>query len=107
MSRCICSFSALRMTLSSSGSPNSTYQRTGTLGRRTNSGVDEAPFEIVGWIGNSTEYAPWVISRDETDYGGPQASIHAGRWYTLQSVAEDNTDAVSDIVLDYVMDVFE
>jgi len=39
---------------------NSKYQRTGTLGRRWTTEVDTQPNEIVGKVGNNTEYAPPV-----------------------------------------------
>ena len=75
--------------------PDSTYRRTGTLGRTLGSdtlgGVVGAPeiFEVrsmgsnfEGHFGTNLEYAPYVIG-DTT-----QAKIHQGRWWTLSKVVE-------------------
>lgn len=39
---------------------NSKYERTGTLGRRWTTEVDVQTNEIIGKVGNNTEYAPQV-----------------------------------------------
>ena len=81
--------------------PNSTYKRTGTLGRTL--GVSEgghklgkpAIFEVrqrgsqmtSGHIGTNLEYAPQVI-------GDHQDPVHTGRWYTLKGVAVSAEKAV-------------
>ena len=41
---------------------NSKYVRTGTLGRRWTTDVDVKSDEIIGKVGNNTEYAPRVQS---------------------------------------------
>lgn len=71
---------------------NSTYTRTGTLGRSLTAMQGQAPGALsrvesvgahsIGYIGTNIVYAPYVIDENE------QASVHRGRWYTLQSVVK-------------------
>ena len=80
---------------------DSSYRRTGTLGRTLGSGMaggrgSEKPevFElrevgssaegalIEGHFGTRLEYAPYVIGDNE------QAWMHAGRWWTISKVGE-------------------
>ena len=42
--------------------PKSKYRRTGTLGRRWATKIDESAGGLVGKVGNNTEYAPLVQS---------------------------------------------
>jgi hypothetical protein len=60
---------------------NSTYTRTGTLGRRMYTQVRPLGQETVGVIGNNTEYAPFVIDENR------QARQNS-HWWTLQAVVE-------------------
>ncbi len=65
---------------------NSTYRRTGTLGRKWASKVDQAGNGLRGRVGNNTEYAPLVQSRRF------QSRVHRGLWintdeYVVQTEA--------------------
>ncbi len=68
--------------------PRSTYRRTGTLGRRWTTRVQNPPGGLQGKVGNNTRYAPWVQSRRF------QAGIHRGRWQTDEQVTERNRQAI-------------
>lgn len=68
----------------------SSYVRTGTLGRRWTTQIDETPNKVIGRVGNNTEYAPWVQSRQF------QAGIHRGRWQTEQDVAERSATEIAE-----------
>ena len=68
--------------------PNSSYRRTGTLGK---SWAQKVTRLAGGWsaiVGTRLNYAPYV--QDETR----QAEVHQGRWQTIQSVAADKKDEV-------------
>ena len=81
----------------------STYKRTGTLGRSINTKVKTMGSNVIGTIGSSTPYAPWVISSEKVPgKGGPQARVHKGRWYTLQGVVEKAQKAVNKFFEDMV-----
>lgn len=54
--------------------PNSTYRRTGTLGRRWTAKIERSANELRGKIGNNTVYAPLVQSARF------QARIHRSLW---------------------------
>ena len=54
--------------------PKSKYRRTGTLGRRWTTRVDNIPGGLQGSVGNNTWYAPLVQSYRF------QARHHKGRW---------------------------
>ena len=54
--------------------PNSTYRRTGTLGRKWTTKITQSASELVGSVGNNTEYAPYVQAYRF------QARVHRGRW---------------------------
>ncbi len=62
--------------------PNSTYRRTGTLGRKWTSKIEQSSTSITGKVGNNTEYAPLVQSYQF------QARIHRGLWQTDRYVME-------------------
>ena len=69
---------------------NSTYRRTGTLGKSWTRSVMRGG-RGGGWlaqVGTRLKYAPYV--QDE----GRQAEVHQGRWQTIQSVAKDKRDEV-------------
>lgn len=77
---------------------DSSYTRTGTLGREITTEVRDLGGTIVGAIGTNTVYAPWVISSQKTSSGrGPQAWMHY-RWWTLQQVLADKSDMVTSIL---------
>jgi len=62
---------------------NSTYRRTGNLGRSWTHVQKVDLFGFRSTIGNVREYAPLVQDRDR------QANVHQGRWQTIQDVQED------------------
>jgi len=75
--------------------PDSTYRRTGTLGRTLGSSesggesgkpqifeVKQMGHEVTGRFGTKLEYAPYVIGE------GEQAEVHKGRWWTVKTIAE-------------------
>ena len=83
--------------------PESTYGRSGELGREINTEVKSMGSNIVGLIGSPTPYAPWVISDKEVRGIGPQTRTHtATGWYTLQAVVRKAQDAVNRIFEDMV-----
>jgi hypothetical protein len=64
--------------------PQSKYRRTGTLGRRWTTRVDQAGGNaLIGKIGNNTVYAPLVQS------SALQARVHRGRWQTDRDAIRD------------------
>jgi len=77
--------------------PDSTYIRTGTLGRSLGSSfgggasggepdiytVKQMGSEVVGEFGTRLEYAPYVIGENE------QAAQHRGRWWTIGTIARN------------------
>jgi hypothetical protein len=79
---------------------NSTYIRTGTLGRTITTRVESLGTKVVGFIGTNTVYAPYVISDQEVGERGPQAEVHKGRWWTLQGVVRAAKAAVIKIYED-------
>lgn len=89
--------------------PGQRYRRTLTLGRRFSVGVDDAHRQnFRGWIGTDVSYAPWVISEEKTPSGaGPQAWMHAGRWWTLHGVARDNLDDAVNYMMEDLGKWFE
>lgn len=86
--------------------PNSTYRRTGLLGRSITTEVRSLGAETVGVIGSNTIYAPDVISDEPTPDGrGPQARIHRGRWWTLQGVIRKARPEIVAIIRDEYLKV--
>ena len=61
---------------------NSSYRRTGTLGRKWTSKIEQGNGIIRGKVGNNTEYAPLVQSYQF------QARIHRGLWQTDRYVVD-------------------
>lgn len=68
--------------------PGSSYVRTGTLGRRWTTKVDETGDGLIGKIGNNTSYGPFVQS------SAFQSRIHAGRWQTDEMVIKQEESAI-------------
>jgi hypothetical protein len=87
--------------------PNSTYRRTETLGRSITTEVKSLGSQIVGTIGTATVYAPWVISDRAIGDRGPQAWMHAGRWWTLQAVVRKARAEVVKIYRQAIHDLLE
>ena len=74
--------------------PGSSYIRTGTLGRSIGIGGRAEIYEVkrIGGgyearLGTRLSYAPYVIGED-------QASMHAGRWWTMKTVASKATPGI-------------
>lgn len=63
--------------------PNSTYRRTGTLGRKWTTKITQSASELVGSVGNNTEYAPYVQAYRF------QARVHRGRWINTDKYVMD------------------
>ncbi|GJM42794.1 MAG: hypothetical protein DHS20C20_30760 [Ardenticatenaceae bacterium] len=72
--------------------PNSTYRRTGKLGRSWTHRVNVNIVTTTALIGNNTPYAPDVQGE------GMQAEIHAGRWQTDKQVLDNNADYIVEEV---------
>ncbi len=72
------------------------YRRTGTLGRKWTSKVTFTDDDVMGFVGNSTPYAPLVQGFDT------QARIHAGNWQTEQGVANESRDEIMGIFADEI-----
>lgn len=78
---------------------DSTYRRTGTLGRLWAGGArvvkmegSGAGFSLVGRVGNATPYGPYVQDPDR------QAQMHRGRWRTTDQVVRDNAAGIQMIL---------
>ena len=71
--------------------PNSTYRRTGKLGRAWSS-RRQALLEHA--FINSSGYASYVIGR------GQQARIHRGRWWEAETAVEDEIPPLLDDVVE-------
>lgn len=85
---------------------NSTYRRTGTLGRLIGTTVESIGNSHAGILGSPTVYAPYVIGPDRDDALIRQARIHQNRWYTLEGVMEKSTDKVKEIYNKLVKKLF-
>lgn len=66
----------------------SRYIRTGTLGRRWTTKVEQSDNGLTGKIGNNTSYGPFVQSQMF------QAAVHKGRWQTDEMVLKREQDAI-------------
>lgn len=78
--------------------PNSSYVRTGTLGRRWASEVTSSGDDLTGRVGNNTEYAPEVQS-DEF-----QRNAFRNRWTTDKQVIEREGPTITREFEDLVRD---
>ena len=71
---------------------NSSYRRTGTLGRRWTT----RPYRQAGLVGrevgNNTWYGPYVQSQQT------QARVHQGRWSTDEQAIRRQTDSIIEDV---------
>lgn len=68
--------------------PNSSYRRTGTLGRRWTFQVRRNLYGVKVIAGNNTSYAPDVQDPDQ------QAPVHQGRWQTTEDVLDDKSEEI-------------
>lgn len=66
----------------------SAYVRTGTLGRKWTTKIEQEGEYLTGRVGNNTEYGPFVQSRQF------QARVHRGRWQTDAQVVNRNAAAI-------------
>lgn len=71
--------------------PNSSYKRTGTLGRSWSRRVEGRGMEVTGTVGSNGNMAPYNRYVQDGEY---QAQMHQGRWTTIQDAAERNQDAI-------------
>lgn len=55
--------------------------------------VERIGGDVVGLVGTSLNYAPFVIDKEA------QVSFHRGRWWTLQDHVEGMADEVAEIVI--------
>ena len=78
---------------------NSSYRRTGTLGRSWTTKVTPGVDGIVGEIGTDVPYAPFVQGGS-----GPrqQAWMHQGRWQTDEQVIHANESRIRALFRDAV-----
>ncbi len=77
--------------------PDSTYDRTGTLGRRFTENVNVQQAAVIGELGTNLNYAPWVVGDDfpGSEINGVmkyQAKVHQGRWWQFNDVINENID---------------
>lgn len=77
--------------------PNSSYVRTGTLGRRFTTDVIPEFSSVSGELGTNLNYAPWVVGDDfpGSEINGVtkyQAKVHQGRWWQFGDVIGDNIE---------------
>jgi len=79
---------------------NSTYRRTGTLGRSITGKVESITKEVRGLVGSRVVYAPNVI-------GDKQAPIHAGRWVKLVDVAVSQIPQIESFFEDATKEIAE
>jgi hypothetical protein len=85
--------------------PASRYVRTHKLAQKFLTDVDAKPLGTYrGWIGSAVQYAPWVISRERVEDGGPQAWMHVGRWWLLQDVVESRAEVVAKAFQDVLQE---
>ncbi len=66
------------------------YRRTGQLVQRMTFDVQASASGVTLRYGTNVRYAKYVIDREN------QARYHRGNWQTLQSLAEDNLERISD-----------
>ncbi len=83
------------------------YRRTNSMVRKIYTKVEKVGDTAVGIIGNSIDYAPWVISDEKLSDGrGAQSAYHSGTWYTLQGVVRDNQPGIEKIFEHHMKEVF-
>jgi phage gpG-like protein len=78
------------------GRPGSSYRRTGTLGRRWTTRIENGGQR--GVVGNNTEYAPFVQSKAR------QRAPFRGRWHTEADVADAEGKTVADFFRQAIRD---
>lgn len=76
--------------------PNSTYHRTGDLGRSIHTEVQKLGAQVVTSLSVGVDYGPWVVDERR------QARVHRGRWWTLQEVLRKSRDGVVRLYEDFI-----
>ncbi len=71
---------------------DSTYTRTGTLGKNWSKRIEGRGLEAVGIVGVNTNAAPYARYVQDGEF---QASIHQDRWLTIQQAAERHEDTIN------------
>jgi hypothetical protein len=71
--------------------PESTYDRTTTLGKKWHKKATMTSDDVLGLVGNTAPYAPYVQSYDK------QAAMHWGTWQTDKQVVNETRDAINEI----------
>lgn len=75
---------------------DSSYRRTGTLGRSWTHSIAELADGLQGEVGTNVRYAPYVQSQQR------QARTHQGRWPTDEQVIQQNEARIREIFADAV-----
>ena len=73
--------------------PQSSYRRTGTLGKSWTKKVSGGRQGWLAVVGSMLRYAPYVQD------AARQAEVHQGRWQTVQSVAADKREELVSFVV--------
>ena len=71
--------------------PESRYNRTFTLGRKWHGKAKMTSDDVLGLVGNTAPYAPYVQSYDK------QAAMHWGTWQTDKQVVNESNEEVMAI----------
>ena len=79
---------------------NSSYRRTGTLGRSWTTAISAISDGIRGEVGNNVGYAPYVQGGAATEPN--QAWMHAGRWQTDVQVMQQSEAQIRALFEDAV-----
>jgi len=85
--------------------PDSTYRRTGTLGRTLGVGggkpdiyrVIDKSEQFEGQFGTKLKYAPYVIGDRIEGLKEGQTDVHFGRWWTMSKIGEAAKDKITQI----------
>lgn len=77
----------------------STYDRTGTLGKRWTYRLRGSGRELEIRVGNNTVYGPWVQSEQF------QARVHKGHWQTDEQVLNQEDDRIRGFFEDAIVEV--
>lgn len=71
--------------------PESNYRRTYTLGRQWHAEAKMTSDDVLGLVGNTVPYAPYVQSYEK------QASMHWGTWQTDKQVVNETAEQITEI----------
>ena len=73
------------------------YRRTYRLQGSFSTEVSPVGADIVGTLGTSIPYAPWVIGHKAAMGAGPQAAYHKGNWRTLGAALRGKQREIRDL----------